>query len=370
MAELPDPRSFAFAGAGHPLRDAAASVIAAPDLEWRTRRAALRLQLRARLLQGDAADLRDAFCAMPDARHYRILFEELAQVVDAAQDEAQSVRLRLFALPLVLIAASGQPQRLAGSLADAGVVRALFERSGVLGQMQNFGLSPALCTLEALESLGPVAIFNATRMTGAKSVEAFFQPADLTVDSSREQAHLRFLAGAGISRGDAPDFIETAANIGAWGGALSRLIEAQLRMPGVQLLVLPRPPLGLMRAPHAGRRAQLDVALHLFVSNAVRRFRMTVGEPVAILSSHDDGDVRLTLSSLLADEMVEGFRWPLARLDDLDAIERAMAQLLRDVRVDDVRVMPRVLPASRASGGVSHPRAAEWDALSGEAARH
>ena len=370
MEKLSDPRRFPASGARHPLLEPVAAVIAAPDLERRARRAELRALLHALLLRGDDESIADALAAMPDALHVRTLFEALAQAVEAPETDPESVRLRAFAFPLILIAAAHEPRKITGALPDVGEVREMFERSGVLGAMQNFGLSAALCTLEALESLSPVALFNASRLSDSQSIGSGFRPAELSIAPGREQAHLRFLTGADISRADAPDLGETAANIGAWGRDLSTVVRRQLLAPGVQLLVLPRMPQGLMRAPHAGRSAQLDAALHLFVSNTVRRFRMTAGDPIAILSTHDDGDLRLTLTSFFDDAMVEGFRWPLAALDDLDAIQRAMVQLLGEARVNDVRVNPAILPAQRLSGGVWFPRAAEWDALATAVARH
>ena len=370
MDRLSDPRRFLTAGAKHPLLEPVAAVIAAADLEQRARRTELRARLHALLLRGDDPAIAQALAAMPDALHLRTLFDELAQAVEAPPADPQSVFLRVFAFPLVLIAAAREPRQIAGSLPDVAAVRQLFVRSGALGAMRNFGLSSALCTFEALASLTPVALFNAARMIDANAVEPRLRPADLTVAHGREQAHLRFLAGAGVSRADAPELSETAGNIGAWGRDLSALIGKQLTTPGVQLLVLPRMPQAMMRAPHAGRSAQLDAALHLFISNTVRRFRMSAGDPVAILSTHDDADVRLTLSSLFADEMVEGFRWPLATLDDLDAIRRAMASLLDAVRISDVRVCPAILPAQRPGGSPWFPRADEWDALAAAVARH
>ena len=370
MDKLSDPRRFRPGSSGHALLEPVAAILAATDLELRARRNALGAKLAALLRAGDDDGIEAAFAAMPDAPHVQALFDALAQSVESPAVDPQGVRLNLFALPLVLVAASAQPLCIPGALPAVDAVQQLFERSGVLGPMQNFGLSPALCALEALESLLPATIFKAIRMIDANALIASLPPADVEISPGREQAHLRFLIGAGIGRADAPELSETAANIGAWGNALSKRIREQLVAPGAQLLVLPRMPKGLMRAPQSGRGAQLDVALHLFVSNTVRRFRMTAGDPVAILSSHDDGELRLTLSSLLADDLVEGFRWPLARLDDLAAIQREMLQLLSEVRVDDVRVAPTLLPAKRTSGGVWHPRAAEWDALVSAAARH
>ena len=369
MDGLPDPRRFG-TGSTHALLEAVAAAVFAPDLERRARRRALRMKLSGQLLDGDEQGIRQALAAMPDALHFQTLFAELAQAVESPQADPQSVRLRLFAFPLVLVAAAVDPVRIAGALSATDAVRQLFERSGVLGQTQNFGVCAALCTLDTLESVSPVMLFNAARMIDANAVEACLQPAELEIRTGREQTHLRFLTGAGINRADAPEFSETAANIGAWGRALGALIAKELAAPGLQLLALPRMPMGLMRAPQAGRSAQLDVALHLFVSNTVRRMRMSAGEPVAILSAHDNGELRLTLSSVFAEDLVEGFRWPLAPLDDLASIERAIVALLREVRIDDVRVVPSVLQARRASGGDWHPRAGEWDTLMAVTARH
>ena len=97
---------------------------------------------------------------------------------------------------------------------------------------------------------------------------------------------------------------------------------------------------------------------------------MAAGDPVAILSTHDDGELRLTLSSPFAENLVEGFRWPLAALDDLNDLQGKILQLLNDVRVNDVRILPEVLPATRASGGHWHPRVDEWESLVAGAARH
>jgi hypothetical protein len=230
--------------------------------------------------------------------------------------------------------------------------------------------SNALCAFESLVALGPQTIFRAARDLNAERLDARLPPAEIALTPGREQAHLRFIIGAGITPAYLPSVAETAANIGAWGMECSRLLGKQLAVPGVQLLVLPRRPKGLLGAPQAGREAQLDVALNLFVSNTVRRFRMAAGDPVAILSTHDDAELRLTLSSPFAPDLVEGFRWPLTSLDALHEMQQRFGQLLRDVRIGDVRIVPEVLPALRASGGYWHPRVDEWDEINAGQARH
>jgi len=95
----------------------------------------------------------------------------------------------------------------------------------------------------------------------------------------------------------------------------------------------------------------------------VRRLRSAVGEPTAILSAHRNADIRITLSSPFAPELVEGFRWPMHPLDDLHAVEDTVRNLFADMRVNDVRVLPRLLPSARETGAALYPRSEEFDAL-------
>lgn len=370
MDRLVDPRCFRAPGTTDPVFELVARAIAADEQDRGAILPQLRQTIAAQLDRGSDAEIRSALEQMPDAHHYRVLWDALAHVVESPPVESRSAIARVFALPVILIAAHSQPCMISGSLPDIGIVQSLFERSGVLGPVRNFGLSNALCSLAALESLSALEIFRAGRNLDAAAIEAQLPPAEISVSPGREQSHLRFIIGAGISAANAPGVAETSANIGAWGMELSKLLGRQLTNPGLQLLVVPRPPRGLLNAAHAGRCAQLDVALNLFVSNTVRRFRTSAGDPSAILSTHDDFDLRLTLSSPYAEDLVDGFRWPLTARDDLDDLQRMILQLLSDVRVTDVRVFPGVLPATRASGGNWHPRVDEWNGLVAGGAHH
>ena len=120
---------------------------------------------------------------------------------------------------------------------------------------------------------------------------------------------------------------------------LTQALGLQLAQPGLQLLALPRPPGGVLAATHLGRFAQLEIALHLFVSHAVRKIRMATGDPSAILAAHDNGELRITLSSPFDESLIEGFCWPLHPLDDLADIELRIVRLLAECRVSDVRVI-------------------------------
>ena len=370
MDRLADPRRFHALGAAHPLLESVARAVAADEHNRSANVLQLRQAIAAQLDRGSDGEIRSALEHMPDAHHYRVLCDALAHVAESPPVEAQAAIARVFALPVILIAANPRACVISGSLPDIASVQGLFERYSVLGPMRNFGLSNALCSLAALESLSALEIFRAGRSLDAAAIEAQLPPAEISVSPGREQSHLRFIVGAGISAANAPGVAETGANIGAWGMELSKSLARQLATPGLQLLVVPRPPKGLLNAAYSGRCAQLDVALNLFVSNTVRRFRLSAGDPSAILSTHDDCDLRLTLSSPYAEDLVDGFRWPLAARDDLNDLQRMILQLLSDVRVTDVRIFPSVLPATRASGGNWHPRVDEWKGLTAGSANH
>ena len=114
-------------------------------------------------------------------------------------------------------------------------------------------------------------------------------------------------------------------------------------------------PAGLLRAAASGRRAQLATALDLFLSNAIRRTRVAAGEPSLVVSVHRGADtgaeLRVSVSAVLDDALLEGFRWPLHPLDDPDAIAADVAQFAAECRLEDVRIAGALL----APGGNGAP---------------
>jgi hypothetical protein len=244
----------------------------------------------------------------------------------------------------------------------------LFERTHALGPTRNFGLSNALCSLQALEALSLRARLALARELDPDALGRMLPPAPIAVAPGLEQTHLRFIVGAALTAPESPGFTEVAAHIAPWGAQCAQLLQQQLAVPDLQLLALPRPPLDLVRAPNAGRFAQLEIAFDLFASNAVRRFRLGVGDPVAIASAHEGGEIRVTLSSVFADDRVEGFRWPLHPADDLAAVQKLVVDLFAEMRVRDVRIVERVLASKRDNGAVLYPCAGEWDRLGAGAA--
>jgi len=329
---LPDPRGY---GAGdHPLLQ-----LAGADL----------LRELDRLLRGGLdTDIASALRAAPSRADYVRLWQAVCDVAHHTNGADEAVVARIFALPLVIVTGSRRPAILPGVLPDIAAVRTLFEQHCALGRIRNFGLSNALCSFETLDGVKPGEIYAWASAAGGAPRE--LAPSEIVHEEPGEKVHLRFLVGAGITPAAEPSFVETSSNIGAWGMPLTRMLAAQLGQSGIEVLPLARPPLDLLRAAHAGRVAQLEAAFNLFASNAVRRFRAGTGDPVAVIGAHDDGELRVSLSSPFDDTMVEGFRWPLHPLDDIERIAVSVTELLGECRVSDVQCVGRILPSLNAQG--------------------
>ncbi len=337
---VPDPRNHALVSG--PLIAAAGIEAAEP----------LRAALHAALVAGDDAVITAAMRTAAPATARRVA-RTLATMIDTGGD---GVALRLFAIPVVIVAGARSQAVLPGALPEVDRIAGLLEQHGAVGVTRNFGLGNALVGAPTLETLSPSALWRAEADPAGSGVADQLPPEPIAVAPGREQVHLRFLVGAGVTPQHLPSFLESAANIGTWGMPVTRELARQLAVAGVEVLPMPRPPQPLVNAAYVGRRAQLEAALSLFLGNSVRDFRMSVGDPQAVISAHATadgaGELRLSLSSPFDDAMLEGFRWPLHPQDDVDEVARVFARELADCRVTDVCSIARVLPEHTADGSM------------------
>ena len=370
MVSLPDPRFWNEDPGGNPLLRLAQASLAG-DRGARTR---LAEALHECIEQGRDAEIAGALRLAPGPAVYRHLWELACAAVDQPQSGDEPVVARLFAIPLVLIAGAKRKVTIPGIVPDIGEIAALLETRGAVGATRNFGLSNALSPLSALERVTLSQAYAWARDFTASGVSRDIGAEAIDVAPGREQVHLRFLVGAGIAAPTAPSFLETAANIGAWGMPLTRTLARQLAQPGLDLLPVPRPPTAILKAAHAGRCAQLELAFSLFVSNTVRQFRSMVGDPTVVLSAHlgeaGMAEIRISMSSGLDDTLLEGFRWPLHPLDELVQVASAVTDLLRECRIGDVRVVESVCVDDDEPVRMPFIRVADYDRLAREVSRH
>lgn len=333
MPALPDPRRYP-QGARHPLLDLPGEGELLREME--------RL-----LATHQDEEVHRALGAAPGREAYSRLWNALCVASEASGARGETVATRVFAIPVVIVSGARQRATLAAVLPEVEALAEVLRRCGALGATRNFGLGNALCSLEALERLPPSAIRDWSLPDASSKWPRAVAPAPIELRAG-EEAHLRFLLGAAVAPADAPSVTETAAHIGAWGLQFTRELGRQIAAAGVELLALPRPPAGVLRAVYAGRKAQLEVALNLFLSNAIKRFRAAAGEPTLVLSTHvagrRGGELRVALSAELDDTLLEGYRWPLHPLDDLGEIAGAVRQLAADCRILDVREVEEVHP--------------------------
>lgn len=311
---------------------------------------ALEHALRELAAAGRDAEIRAALQAAPSREMYARVWHALCAAVEKPHSD-EGVAARVFAVPWVIVCGASEAATLSCVVPDVAAITGVLEANGVFGASRNLGLSNALASIEALEALSPSDLVEWSRVPGTRDIP----PAPIALSRGAEEVHMRFMLGAAIAPPHLPDIVETGANIGQWGTAALRAMAAQLTMPGVQVLPMPRPPAGLYTAAYAGRCAGIEAAFNLFMSNAVRRFRMVTGDPAVTLSSHAGGELRVTLTTALDESLVEGFRWPLHPAEDLDRVEHTIAAMVEECRLAEPHYVAGVLPDVTSTGALLFP---------------
>ncbi len=345
MNSLPDPRIYAAAGDNPLVTLAEHAGTAGSALQHDDAEKLLFAAVEAALVAGDDGAVRRALHEATSASVYAVLQRALELALEPPAEA--SLAVRLFAVPLVMVAGGREGGKIPGVVPDTQELRKLFETHGALGPAKNFGLGNGLVTEDFLSAFSPGLLY---RMSRGGEQPDFRQldllPADIKLSSAEEQAHLRFLAGAVVTSRHAPGFTETAGNIGAWGMPITRALAEQLGQAGLSLLPIPRPPMTFQRALQAGRFAWREVGFQLFLSSALRKFRSRTGEPDVSVAAYADGSVRVRLDSRLDDSFKADYIWPLDPDDDLAAVSESILGLLAECRLDFVDVADTIQPVS------------------------
>jgi hypothetical protein len=349
-----DPRTFpdpaaapSYAARLHELANA--SLTAATGQEAAQADADLVAGLRSLLEPSGAERLTQAFATAPSAAICRHLWRMLV-LSERASLRDDVLGLTIFAIPLVIVAGQegggDAPTTLSGVLDDAPALAAILREHGALGGSLNFTLANVLVGAPAIELPRLPELLARRALPDAGVPPLDFEPVPMVQLRGQEAVHLRFLVGGALSARSADLLAQTS--VGAWGMPFTQAIGRQLSSPGLPVLALPRTPQPLSAALRDGRAAHREVAAQLFASNAIRKLRASVGEPTAVISMHrapdapGGGEIRLSLSSPFDSREAEGFRCPLFAFDRIPDVVTMLVDLLRDCRVNDVRVLPGV----------------------------
>ena len=317
------------------------------------------------LLRGTGTLLAEILAGAPSISVARYVWRALdAAWRDATHAEGSALEVTVLVLPLVIVVGregAGDAGELPGIVEHVDRLTAILRDHGALLGNTTFQLSNALVAADAIDVARLPEILAWCRLPEAPSAhvqlpQRGLPPAPMAFAAGREAVHLRFLPGVAVAKSGAD--LTADVRVGKWGVAFTRELVAQLSLGGASVLALPRAPRRPLPAVAEGRVAQRDVAAELFASNAIRKFRSTVGEPTAIISAHrapdapGGGEFRLSLSSPFDPKAAEGFRCPLLPLERANDVASMLATLMRDCRVTDVRTLPGV-HADRAEGGAT-----------------
>jgi hypothetical protein len=363
---IPDPRTFAdMASAPASARSLYALAEASLEAETGQRSDALDRELRAELaarLEDDGPVLAAALSGAPSVAVARHLWRALdATWRDGAVSGNPGLAVTVFALPLVIVTGpgtTGDDAALPGILDHPAKLAAILGEFGALAGNRTIALANVLVAADAIDIARLPEIHAWRRLPDALSPGSALPgralvPAPLALHATREAVHLRFLVGTAIATPGADLLAEPC--VGKWGLPFTQELISQVERGPVSVLALPRAARGLLPAVSDGRAAQREVSAQIFASNAIRRFRGTVGEPTAVISAHrtpdapGGGELRLSLSSAFEPRAAEGFRCPLYALDRVSDVVSMLVDLLRDCRVTDIRAL----------AGVHDDRAAE-----------
>jgi hypothetical protein len=159
---------------------------------------------------------------------------------------------------------------------------------------------------------------------------------------------LRFITGILVAGVNAPSLASTAADVGRWGTPFARELIEQLGQRGVSLLPIPRPPRGLLKALHHGRRAREEVAFQTFISRVVRQLRTSVGEPEVTLTAARPDAIVVRVQAPMAPERTYTHRWHLHPLELLSDVVSSILDLLAECHVERVTVVEQIAEAAGA----------------------
>ncbi len=307
------------------------------------------------LLAGPGSVLAGIVAGAPSVSVARHLWRALdAAWRDTTRAAGSALEVTVFALPLAIVVGhEGASERgsLPGIVPHPDKLASILRDHGALAGNTTFALSNALVAADAIDIVRLPEILAWCRMpeahaTGAVLLPRALPPAPMEFPAGAEAVHLRFMPGAAIARPGAD--LTADAGVGKWGVPFTRELVAQLSTGEMSVLALPRAARRPLPAVAEGRVAQRDIAAQIFASNAIRKFRGTVGEPSAVISAHrapdapGGGELRLSLSSPFDPKAAEGFRCPLFALDRANDVVAMLEELLRECRVTDVRTLDGV----------------------------
>jgi hypothetical protein len=354
---MPDPRAFPLYDASkpNPLIDTALEALATEQSVVQQRLdESLVAQMAGALREKNVATIADALARAPNLEVLRHLTRRIAEAHVAAGRAGGDADLpaTVFAIPLIIVAGSSNPTQIPGAAPDVTELIAAMKGNGALRNNQTFALSNSLMSAATLALNDLPETLN--WWSAAPGVPIAVAPSRMNVPGGQETAFLRFIIGSALAGPNVN--LLTERDTGKWGMAFTQALSKQLTAPNLTVLAMPRPPMSPLAALLVGQAAQRDVAMQLFVANAIRKFRERVGDPKAVISAHrtgEGGEVRLSLSNPFDEKGAEGFRATLLPNERAQDVSSAMQIPLQECKIEDVTTLSEIFPDQEPATGMT-----------------
>ena len=265
----------------------------------------------------------------------KAMHDALWLALRTAVEQPQQARVQLFALPLVLIGGAQPARALPPVIADIGPLCALLNQH--LPDSDNTcWLSDALVHPDALAKMGPDVLYTLSREPEVARQALSALPGSPTgIDG--ETVALRYLVGT-IAPQPLPE------QVSGWGMPALQWLTQALQTDGVTLFPLLGAPQPLLQAQINGLRMLNEAALDMFASRQIRALRQAGHTVTAVMSAHENHDVRFSFSAEEDPESCRGHVWALSAHDSLEHICEHFAQLMTDCQVENIQFLQTVAP--------------------------
>lgn len=342
---LPDPRQYPRVNPQNPVIRALMSFLTEKDAAIVAEKRASLAALVEELLQNhDHPALNAALTQAPSQDAWLALWQIVSDAVEGPVSAGS--KTVPFAIPLILVAGSKNEITLLGEV-DSAAVLALLQEHGIVDRAATISLSGALVHPDTLAAINPATLRQWRDLHDAS------QPLPLAgtpLTFKNEGVFLRYLVGVARQEAGQPAAVKLGGQVGNWANALAKLVGDALAQDGLTLFPIPRVPQGILAAQDGARQTQLETRLQVAASNALRSIRSKGRTPVICIASHEPAEIRITFAAQEDSERWEGYVWPLAPGDRVEAIQQYAVELFRECQVSDIRLIDGVQPDKDVDG--------------------
>src|SRR2546423_11447391 len=206
---LPDPRLYSLSASNDEIgvlaMQSLATEIAVHQEKLDDR---LRAALHAALRAGEGARIQQAIDHAPGPDVARHIWRRLAEAFSYTDDA--TLVARLFAFPVVLVAAASEPLSMSGVLSDTNSLRATLREHDALAGNENFALSNVLVDAAGLDLDRLPELYAWQSLPPEEALpKRVLEAPMIELVPSHESVHLRFLAGVALTGAGANLFEQT-----------------------------------------------------------------------------------------------------------------------------------------------------------------